>query len=317
MRLIFGYILRMTTSSAEKSNEPDDPSSPAEAEKKKSKEGSVFGFLRTLVKGRTESDLHTALKEYVEDLENGNSGIASDERSLIENILSMRGLRAVDVMVPRADIVAIDVTISTHELFMLLAERQYSRLPIYRDSLDDVIGSIHIKDIMSALARGETIKVENLVRDVPIVSPAITLLDLLLEMKKTRRHMVLVVDEFGGIDGLVTIGDIIGAIVGEIEDEHENEDQPKISTAADGTVIADGRVSVEDLEEKFGKLLSDEERQEIDTLGGLVFAIAGRVPTRGEVLSHESGLVFEVLDADPRRVSRLRIKNIPKDYSSE
>ncbi|HEY8190526.1 MAG TPA: transporter associated domain-containing protein, partial [Micavibrio sp.] len=199
----------------------------------------------------------------------------------------------------------------------LLSEKQYSRLPVYRDSLDDVIGSIHIKDILAALARNEKIEIENLIRDVPIVSPAMHVLDLLLEMKQTRRHMALVVDEFGGIDGLVTVGDIIGAIVGEIEDEHEVDDQPQMTMAPDGTVIADGRVDVEELEEKFGAFLSDAERQDIDTLGGLVFAIAGRVPTRGEVLSHDSGLVFEVLDADPRRVSRLRIKNIPQDASSE
>jgi CBS domain containing-hemolysin-like protein len=325
----------------EKSNDTDDPSSPPgvaspvapphhlhivagdaahshhEAEKKKPREGSIFGFLKTLVKGKSENDLHSALKEYVADLENNESEIAADERALIENILSLRGLRAVDVMIPRADIVAIDSTISAQDLLSLLSEKQYSRLPVYRDSLDDVIGSIHIKDILAVLARNEKIEIENLIRDVPIVSPAMHVLDLLLEMKQTRRHMALVVDEFGGIDGLVTVGDIIGAIVGEIEDEHEVDDQPQMTIAPDGTVIADGRVDIEELEEKFGAFLSDAERQDIDTLGGLVFAIAGRVPTRGEVLSHDSGLVFEVLDADPRRVSRLRIKNIPQDISSE
>lgn len=273
--------------------------------------------LRNFVKNilganKSEDSLHDTLKEFVNE-DSDDASLDADERSLIKNILAMRDLRAVDVMIPRADIVAIDSSISTQELFTLLSERQFSRFPVYKDSLDDVIGTIHIKDILGCLARNQPIVIEQVVRDVPIVSPAIHVLDLLLEMKTTRRHIALVVDEFGGIDGLVTVGDIIEAIVGEIEDEHEVSDQPQLLITPDGTILADGRVDIETFENRFGQFMTDEEREDIDTLGGLVFAIAGHVPARGEVVSHDSGLVFEVLDADPRRVHRLRIKNIPKE----
>lgn len=282
-----------------------------------SKDKSLFGFIRSMIKGKAENEIHDALKEFADDYESGVTEIAADERAMIENILALRGMRAVDVMIPRADIIAIDSSISKQELFALLSEKQYSRFPVYRETLDDVIGTIHIKDILARMARNEPIEIESMVRDVPIVSPAMQVLDLVLEMKQTRRHMALVVDEYGGIDGLVTVGDILGAIVGEIEDEHEVNDQPQISLGPDGAIIADGRVSVEEFESRFGDFLQEDERQDIDTLGGLVFSLAGRVPARGEVLSHDSGMVFEVLDADPRRVSRLRIRNIPKEQPTE
>lgn len=273
---------------------------------------SLFGFIRSLIGNKSENDLHAALREFVADADIGDSAIANSERALISNILLLRDLRAVDVMIPRVDIIAIDSAISTQELFALLSEKQYSRFPVYRETLDDVIGTIHIKDILACIARNQPVDIESLLRDVPIVSPSMHVLDLLLEMKQTRRHMALVVDEYGGIDGLVTVGDIIESIVGEIEDEHEINDNPQMTLAADGTITADGRVDIESFETRFGSFLSAEEREDIDTLGGLVFSIAGRIPTRGEVLTHDSGLVFEILDADPRRVSRLRIRNIPK-----
>ena len=289
-----------------------------ESDSAATRDTSLFGFLKSLIGGKSEKTLHDALKEFVTDVEGiENQSLDAGERALISNVLSLRGIRAVDVMIPRPDIVAVDSTISVQEIFTLLSEKQFSRFPVYRETLDDVIGTIHIKDIVACLARNEPIEIETLVRDVPIVSPAMHVLDLLLEMKETRRHMALVVDEFGGIDGLVTIGDIIESIVGEIEDEHEIDDEPKLVISPDGTIIAEGRVDIHTFENQFGTFLNDEEREDIDTLGGLVFSIAGRIPNRGEVLSHDSGMVFEILDADPRKVNRLRIKNIPKEPASE
>lgn len=302
----------------------EEPSSPVSSrphlhvvneDENQTPDKSLFGFIRKLLGNKSDNDLHSALREFVADAEKTDSGIDADERLLISNILALRDMRAVDVMIPRADIIAIDSSISTQELFSLLAEKQYSRFPVYRETLDDVIGTVHIKDILACLARSQTVNVETLIRDIPIISPSMHVLDLLLEMKQTRRHMALVVDEYGGIDGLVTIGDIIEAIVGEIEDEHEINDEPQIAIGADGSIHADGRVDIESFENRFGKFLSDGDRENIDTLGGLVFSIAGRVPSRGEVLSHESGMVFEILDADPRRVFRLRIRNIPKEIT--
>jgi len=143
---------------------------------------------------------------------------------------------------------------------------------------------------------------------VLFVAPSMKVLELLLEMRVKRAHMALVVDEYGGVDGLVTIEDLVEEIVGEIEDEHDQNDEPQLVPAADDSFIADARVTVETLEETVGTLLDDDEREDIDTLGGMVFALAGRVPIRGELIRHPSGVEFEVLEADPRRIRRLRVR---------
>jgi CBS domain containing-hemolysin-like protein len=275
----------------------------------------IINYLKSVFKIKTEHTLREALEEYIEEVEeNGEttSSIEVHERLLLSNILKVRDLTVVDVMIPRADIASIDIETSQKDLLALLAERQFSRFPVFRDSLDNVIGTIHIKDIIAHLASSKRIEIEDLVREVPIVSPAMHVLDLLLMMRKMKKHLALVVDEFGGIDGLVTIGDVIEAIVGEVDDEYEHEEKAEMKDIGDGSVVADGRVDIEEFEEKYGEVVSEDEREDIDTLGGLVSAIAGRVPARGEVLSHTSGITFEIIDADPRRVNRLRIRNIPK-----
>ncbi len=269
----------------------------------------------SLFKNKPDSTLRETLEEFIEDSANGDEGetsISSHEKTLISNILKLRDLCAADVMIPRADIVALPDTATQEDIFALLAETQYSRLPIYHDTLDNVVGCIHVKDILATLARGQSLVTKDLAREVPIVSPSIPVLDLLLQMRMSRKHMVLVVDEFGGIDGLVTIGDLIEDIVGQIDDEHDPEYHPEISVQTDGTVVADARVNLEEFEDQFGKMLSDEERDENDTLGGLVFFIAGRVPVRGEILHHHSGMRFEVIDASARRVNRLCIRDLPQ-----
>lgn len=151
-----------------------------------------------------------------------------------------------------------------------------------------------------------------MIRDIPVVSPSMKVLDLLLQMRMTGKHMVLVIDEFGGVDGLIAIGDVIEAVVGEIDDEHDPEEEPEVQIRLDGTVIADARLELEDFEERFGIELSAEEKEENDTLGGLIFTMAGQVPVRGEILKHESGLIFEIIEADTRRVKSVSVKNLPK-----
>lgn len=270
-------------------------------------------WLKTMLKGKNDSTLRQALEEYIEESGDDASfaSLNAQERALIANILKLRDLNVVDVMIPRAHISAIDVNTSQSDLLSLLAEKQFSRLPVYRDTLDDVLGTIHIKDILSALARGQAVRIPDLVRDVPIVAPSMPVLDLLLMMKQKRRHMALVVDEYGGIDGLATIGDIIEAIVGEVEDEYDQDTEGEMMIDKDGNVIADGRVDIEEFENRFGEVLTEDEREDVDTLGGLVFAIASRIPARGEIITHSSGMQFEVTDADLRRIKRLMIRNIP------
>lgn len=310
-------MLKMTENLPQEIDEPPSTGTSSgqqdDVQKKVQRKGGFFSKLRAIINPKNDTTLRETLEEYIEDkIENFNEeSISKHEKDLISNVLDLRDRTAADVMVPRADIVAINETIEEQELLKLFSERQYSRLPVYKNTLDHVIGTLHVKDVMATMARGEKIEINKLVRDVPIISPSMHILDLLVEMRTTKKHMGLVVDEYGGIDGLVTIGDVIEDIVGEIEDEYILGDNPEIITQKDGTIIADARVDLEEFEEKFGEILNKEEREENDTLGGLVFFMAGRVPARGEVLTHETGAKFEILEADPRRVHRLCIRNIP------
>ena len=252
-----------------------------------------------------------SLPPLVEDPGSPDADEQSHERTLIANILEIRDQPVSDLMVPRADIVAVEIDTERDDLLRLLASRPHSRLPVYRETLDDVIGIVHIKDVLAAIAENRGFSLPEIVRPVSIVAPSMRVLDLLLEMRKTRQQMALVVDEFGGIDGLITIEDLIEGIVGEITDEHDRTIPAELVERPDGSLLADARVSIEDFEERVGPVLDQEERDEVDTLGGLVFSLAGRVPSRGELLTHASGLEFEIVDADPRRIKRIRVRNPP------
>jgi len=251
------------------------------------------------------------IEELIEAPPDAGSAMETEERTLLANILRLRERTVEDVMVPRADIVAIDEKAALADLINLINRESHSRVPIYRESLDDAIGMVHIKDVLAAqnaaVSSPASLDLSSILRDVLFVAPSMQVLELLLEMRVKRIHMALVVDEFGGVDGLATIEDLVEEIVGEIEDEHDRDVEPAMTPGADGSFDADARVELALFETMIGPVLTDEEREEIDTLGGLVFTLTGRVPIRGEVVSHPSGVEFEILDADPRRVKRLRI----------
>ncbi|GIK97543.1 MAG: hemolysin C [Alphaproteobacteria bacterium] len=272
-------------------------------------------WLRSLRRGRNgESSLRHAIEELIEESEGESEEalISRDESSLLLNILKLRDLTAYDIMVPRADIVAVPNTVTLDELVRTFVEEGHSRYPVFRETLDDVVGMIHLKDVLTCMAGDRAFDLSELLRKVLFVAPSMRALDLLLQMRMTRTHMALVVDEFGGIDGLVTIEDVVEEIVGEIEDEHDVAEGPKMVARPDGTLIADARTTIEEFEERVGPVLTEEEReQDIDTLAGLVFSLTGRVPSRGELVTHPSGIAFEVLEADPRRIRRLRVRNLP------
>jgi magnesium and cobalt transporter len=231
------------------------------------------------------------------------------ERALIANVLRLRGTTADDVMVPRADIVAIEVASTWEQATALIRREGHSRMPVYREQLDDIVGMVHIKDVFAFGGPPEEFKLEAVLRKPLMVAPQIPALDLLLQMRQARMHLALVVDEYGGIDGLLTIEDLVETIVGDIADEHDEPDLPMIIERPDGTLDLDARLKTEDFEARVGPLLTEEERDaDIDTVGGLIFTIAGRVPTRGEIIRHESGAEFRVLDSDARRIRRLRAK---------
>ncbi|WP_332696055.1 hemolysin family protein [Bosea sp. (in: a-proteobacteria)] len=271
-------------------------------------------------------------EEITEALAQGGGEIADispQERAMLSNVLSLRERRVDDVMVPRADIIAVSLDATLANLLALFRSAGHSRLPVYGETLDDPRGMIHIRDFLDFLAaragpgrggEGETVPdlgavdlsvtlaQASILRPVLYVPPSMPAVDLLVRMQATRTHIALVIDEYGGTDGLVSIEDLVEIVVGDIEDEHDHDEAPTIAPAGENRFIADARATLEELNEATGIDLSAAEvAEEVDTLGGLIVTLAGRVPARGELIKGPEGLEFEVLDADPRRVKRLRI----------
>jgi len=277
----------------------DDPSLPE----------TLRDWLRGLWRRRNgEASARDTLDELIEEREDAEVPIGEDERRLLANILDLRDRTIHDVMVPRADIIAIDADAGLSDVIDLITREGHSRIPVFRKALDDVTGMVHIKDVLAWRGEDQAFHLSKIWRKILFVSPSMQVLELLLEMRVKRIHMALVVDEFGGVDGLVTIEDLVEEIVGEIEDEHDHGVEADVIRRPDGTFDTDARATVECLEDAVGRFVTDDEREDIDTLGGLVFALAGRVPIRGELICHPSGVEFEVLDADPRRIKRLRVR---------
>jgi CBS domain containing-hemolysin-like protein len=243
----------------------------------------------------------------MEEREDAEAPIDGEERMLLANIFELRSRTIRDVMVPRADITGVGVGASLTEVTEVLTKNNHSRLPVYGENLDDAVGMVHIKDVLAWSGREGGFSLKNIQRKILFVSPSMQVLELLLEMRAKRSHMALVVDEFGGVDGLVTIEDLVEEIVGEIEDEHHQDNDPRLTRNSDGSFVADARFPIDLLEVELGAELTVTDGEDIDTLGGLVFSLAGRVPIRGELIRHSTGIEFEVLDADPRRIKSLRV----------
>lgn len=240
--------------------------------------------------------------------------------ALLANARAFERLRVADVMVPRADIVSVEVETSLAELAAKFAEAAHSRLPIYRETLDDPIGIAHIKDIISYMAGPESGEraswegkriLHDIRRPLLYAPPSMSAADLLLRMQSRHMHMALVVDEFGGTDGLVTLEDLLEPIVGDIEDEHDEDVSPPVLARGEDCWEADARAAITDFEAVVGRdVATDEEEEDVDTLGGLVFTLAGRIPERGEVIIHPHGFEFEILESDPRRIKKVRIRSV-------
>jgi len=260
--------------------------------------------------GLRSDNVREVLEELIESREEQEAPIDENERALLKNILMLRDKSAHDVMVPRAHITAVEQSLGFDELVGQFVEAGHSRLPVYRETLDDVIGMIHVKDVLIASRGHNKPALAELLRPVLFVPPSLGAIDLLAQMRARRTHLDMVVAEYGGIDGLVTIEDVVEEIVGEIEDEHDEIAKPAIERRADGTVLANGEAPIEEIETLAGRALVDGEEEEIGTLGGFVTALAGRVPAKGEVFEH-GGIEFEVIDADPRRIRRIRLRNLP------
>ena len=269
--------------------------------------------VRNRLLGRQEHGVRESIAELVSQSAAPEDGSIPEldrhERTLIANVLRLQETTADDVMVPRADIVAMPVEVTLEQALSQIRREGHSRMPVFREELDDIVGMVHIKDVFSYVGRADAFKLEALLRRPLMVAPQVPVLDLLLQMRQARMHLALVVDEYGGIDGLLTIEDLVEEIVGDIADEHDEVQGPLITERADGAMDVDARLSIEAFEKKLGPVLTEDEREaDIDTVGGLVFTLAGRVPSRGEVVSHPSGLEFRILEADPRRIRRLRMR---------
>jgi magnesium and cobalt transporter len=292
-----------------RASDPPSPPAPASLPADHQHHGLLRSLLRRLRRRDKNEAVREAIEELIEETPESDTPITDDQRVLLANILKLRDKTVADVMVPRTDIVSIAADIPLDEVVRLIQTEAHSRYPVYRESLDDVIGMIHIKDVLAYWGTSKKFNLRDILRRVVFVAPTLPVLDMLLDMRRSRTHMALVVDEFGGTDGLLTIEDLVEEIVGEIEDEHDVAQAPTLVRRADG------RTTIDLLEQEIGPVLSDDERQEIDTMGGLIFSLLGRIPERGEVVRHPSGVEFEVLDVDPRRIRRLRVRPAARPIS--
>ena len=269
----------------------------------------------SIFRGRREHSLRRSIEELMQepgsepDSDDGEERPELDrqERVLIGNVLHLRGTTVDDVMIPRADIVAMAENVSLDEALEIVRREGHSRMPIYREHLDDIVGMIHVKDLFTFVGRPQAFSIAEILRAPLLVAPQVPVLDLLLQMRNVRTHLALVVDEYGGIDGLVSFEDLVETIVGDIADEHDEPDGQMLVRRPDGTLDIDARLPVDEFEDQVGAVLTADERaSEIETVGGLVFTLAGRVPARGEVIGHPSGIEFRIMDSDPRHIRRLR-----------
>lgn len=261
--------------------------------------------------------------------------LSPQERAMLNNVLSLRELKVADVMVPRADVIAVSAETTLGDLLAMFRTAGHSRLPVYGETLDDPRGMVHIRDFLDYIAakaeasrkgrrksklEGEgpslgavdlstTLASAKILRQVLYCPPSMPAVDLLVRMQATRTHMALVIDEYGGTDGLISIEDLVEMVVGDIEDEHDDVEGPAITSLPDGRFMADARATLEELTAATGVDLSEAEiAEDVDTVAGLIVTLVGRVPSRGEVIRGPDGLEFEILDADPRKIKRLRIQ---------
>jgi magnesium and cobalt transporter len=282
---------------------PDDSSSS----------GRIWHGLRAMLFGDPEPSLRDQIEEAIDDAEEdgevpAKGDLSSIERQMLRNLLHFGERTVGDVAVPRSDIIAVPETISFAELVATFAEAEHSRLPVYRESLDSVIGMVHIKDVFGIFARGEAhpAVIGGLIREPRYVPPSMGVLDLLADMRTHRTHLAIVIDEYSGTEGLITIEDLVEEIVGEIEDEHDEEPEALLKPLEGGLWEADARAELEDVAREIDSKLAEVD-EDVDTLGGLAFVLAGHVPQAGEMLLHPSGWRIEVVEGDDRRVTRVRL----------
>ena len=268
-------------------------------------------FKKFFFKKNTENNnLKQSIETVLDNDLKGTEGISKHERLMLLNILKIDGIRSSDIMIPRADIGAVELNDSFEKVLEVFIKEAHSRVPIYEKNLDNIIGMIHIKDLVNYQnqKKTETNFLQNLKREILEIPPSMPVLDLLLKMQLTRLHMGIVIDEYGCTDGLVTIEDVIEEITGEIEDEHDEKNLPMLIKSSLNTFEASARIEIDELQKVTNvEFLNSYDNDDVDTLGGLIFSITGRVPQRGEIIKHTSGTTFEIRDADPMKIKSVKV----------
>tara|TARA_Y100000590_G_scaffold468580_1_gene651814 strand:- start:3509 stop:4354 length:846 start_codon:yes stop_codon:yes gene_type:complete len=256
-------------------------------------------------KNSIENLLHERLKQ--------EKPLKINEEKIISNVFELPKKLVNDIMINRTDIISVNSDINLNDLVKLIGRTSHSRYPVYNKNRDNIIGMIHIKDVISCWENKKIKNIKKIIRDILFAPHSMSILDLLLKMRTSHMHMAIVVDEHGGVDGLVTIEDLVEEIVGEIKDEHDAQKEKKENNeliTKDGSIKISARMLIEEFEKKYGNIFSDKENiSDIDTMGGLVFHLFGRVPLKGEIIKHSNGCEFEILDADSRRIRKILIRN--------
>ena len=271
----------------------------------------IYGSIISLFRSNQKEELKNVIEDLIDENKSSTEKIDDGTKNIFKNVINLSDKCIEDVMIPRADIDAVSSDVKIDKLITFINKTKHSRIPVFQDNLDKIIGMIHIRDLFEKVNNKK--KKENLslsktiTRKILFSSPSMKILDLLLKMRSEQIHMSIVVDEFGGTNGLVTIEDLVEEIVGEIKDEHDFEEIEEIKKISKKTYDVSARLPVEDLEKKIGGYFTDEEKEDIDTVGGLVFNLLGKIPSRGEVISHKSGLEFTIRDADTRKIKRILV----------
>jgi CBS domain containing-hemolysin-like protein len=275
-----------------------------------SSKNNIKKFLKKMIPFKYDLDVRESIQDVIKNKSeylSSDTNLSNKEKNILENILSINKLKVSDVMIPRASIVSISHNCKLEEIVSVIEKETHSRIPVYRKDLDDVLGMVHIKDVIKFYSnKNLEYKIKNILRDVLFVPPSMPVLNLLLKMQATKLHMALVIDEHGGTDGLVTIEDLVEEIVGEIQDEHDNDEIAEIKKIDDSKFLVNAKVSLEDFSKETNINLV---KKDINTLGGFLFSLINRVPSNGEIIEYQN-IKFQILDSDPRKIKKIQITKV-------
>ena len=272
----------------------------------------ILNKIRSIVRPGDRENIKDVLEDLIEDNGNGTEKIDDGTKNIFKNVIKLNNKCIEDVMIPRADIDAVSIETTLNDLVSFIDKTKHSRIPVFENNLDKVLGMIHIRDLFEKIHQKNTMKKSSkiskkMIRKILYSSPSMKVIDLLLKMRSEQIHMAIVIDEFGGTNGIVTIEDLVEEIVGEIKDEHDFEEVDEIKKISKKSFEISARISLEEFEKRLSVNLNVDEKDEIDTLGGFIFFLLGRIPGRGEVLSYKKNIEFTIIEADTRRIKRILV----------